>query len=71
MSEAPQTNTATRKFPSYNPQQKTDQEKKEELIGAMITKMSDHQDGKLPQDEMDGVDSDEWVSSVINMHSVM
>lgn len=60
LSEAPQTNTATRKFPSYNPQQKTDQEKKEELIGAMITKMSDHQDGKLPQDEMDGVDSDEW-----------
>ena len=33
------------------------------LLSAMIGKMS-NKDGPLPQDEMEGVEEEEWVSSV-------
>ena len=29
----------------------------------MIGKMGEHEDDKLPQDDVDGVDSDEWVGT--------
>ena len=49
------------KYQSYQKVQ-TDEEKKEELVAAMITRMGDKDEEKLPQDDMEGVDSDEWVS---------
>ena len=61
MSSAPTTKVATRKYASYNPKEKTEEEKKEELISAMVSKMSEKEDEPLPQDTMEGVDSDEWV----------
>ena len=56
--------SSKQKYSSNVLKQKTDEEKKEELISAMITKMGDREDEPLPQDDMDGVDSDEWVSSI-------
>lgn len=51
------------KYSSKVLHEKSDQEKKEELVAAMITKMGDKEDEPLPQDDVDGVDSDEWVST--------
>lgn len=62
MSEAPKAAPVQRKYDGFDPKYKTDEEKKEELIAAMITKMGDQDEDPLPQDEMEGVDSDEWVS---------
>lgn len=55
--------SASKKYSSSILKEKTDDEKKEELISAMMNKMGDKDDEPLPQDEMDGVDSDEWVSN--------
>ena len=61
VSEAPKAAPVAPKYQSYEKVQ-TEEEKKEELIAAMITKMGDKDEEKLPQDDMEGVDSDEWVS---------
>ena len=100
MSEAPKLAPAPKKFHSYNPNFKTDEEKKEkvcshnhtkplytlrelsfvlangiihklvswhgyfalalQLMSAMIEKMGDQDEEPLPQENMDGCDSDEW-----------
>ena len=63
VSEVPKTSVSNvKKYPTFNPREKSDQEKKDELISAMINKMGDKEEDPLPQDSMDGVDSDEWVS---------
>lgn len=62
VSEVPKTSVSNvKKYSTFNPREKSDQEKKDELISAMITKMGDKEEDPLPQDSMDGVDSDEWV----------
>ena len=64
MSEAPQRAAAPRKYESYNKREKTEQEKKDELITAMIGKMGEHEDDegeKGAEEDTAGVDSDEWV----------
>lgn len=61
VSEAPKAAPVASKYQSYQKVQ-TDEEKKEELVAAMITRMGDKDEEKLPQDDMEGVDSDEWVS---------
>ncbi|CAJ0957485.1 unnamed protein product [Ranitomeya imitator] len=43
-------------------QEKTDEQKKEELLSAMVAKLG-NRDDPLPQDAFEGVDEDEWVSS--------
>ena len=68
MSEAPKAAPVQRKYDSYNPTIKSDEEKKEELIAAMMTKMGDKDEDPLPQDEVEGVDSDEWVGQMIDVH---
>lgn len=60
LSEAPKAAPAAKKFPSYDPNYKTDEEKKEELLSAMISKMGDKDEEPLPQAAMDGCESDEW-----------
>ena len=40
--------------------EKSEEEKKEELLAAMSSKLELDKGKPLPQDEMDGVDSDEW-----------
>ena len=52
-----------KKYQSYSKQYKTDQEKKDELLSAMVTKMGDKNESPLPQSKQDGVDSDEWEDS--------
>jgi coronin-7 len=59
LSQAPKPKAAPKKFESFNPNFKTDAEKKEELIAAMLDKLTEHED-PLPQDGMEGVDDDEW-----------
>ncbi|XP_072040338.1 coronin-7-like [Amphiura filiformis] len=39
---------------------KTDEEKKEELLSAMVNKLADKNDEPLPQEQFEGVDEDEW-----------
>ncbi|KAH3837925.1 hypothetical protein DPMN_111328 [Dreissena polymorpha] len=60
LSEAPEEAPKARKYDSYNPDTyKTDEQKKEELISAMTNKL-DIKAEPLPQDDAEGVDSDEW-----------
>lgn len=60
LSEAPVEAPKAKKYDSYNPDTyKTDEMKKEELITAMTNKL-DTKDEPLPQDDAEGVDSDEW-----------
>jgi coronin-7 len=61
LSEAPKEAPAAKKYgmPVDEPRFKTDQEKKEELMAAMVGRMAE-KDEPLPQDEMEGVDEDEW-----------
>lgn len=55
---------APKKYESYE-KIKSDQEKKDELITAMIGKMTDYDDEEVTHnDDADGVDSDEWVGVV-------
>lgn len=49
VSEAPKAGPAPKKYQSYDPRIKTDEEKKEELMAAMITKMGDKDEQPLPQ----------------------
>ncbi|KAK2496006.1 hypothetical protein MC885_010459 [Smutsia gigantea] len=42
-------------------EEKSDQQKKEELLNAMVAKLGNRED-PLPQDSFEGVDEDEWVS---------
>lgn len=49
VSEAPKVGPAPKKYQSYDPRVKTDEEKKEELMAAMITKMGDKDEQPLPQ----------------------
>jgi coronin-7 len=60
LSEAPKAAPATKKYQSYSSNYKTDEEKKEELMSAMIEKMGEQDEDPLPQETMDGCDSDEW-----------
>lgn len=62
MSEAPK--PTVEKKPKYDSSQeleqaKSDEQKKEELVQAMHSKLH-LQEGVLPQDECQGADSDEW-----------
>ncbi|XP_005391355.1 PREDICTED: coronin-7 isoform X3 [Chinchilla lanigera] len=43
-------------------EEKSDQQKKEELLNAMVAKLGNRED-PLPQDSFEGVDEDEWASS--------
>ena len=61
MSEAPKLAPPPKKF-SYDFKAKTDEEKKEELVSAMIDRMAERDQEPLPQDSQEGVDDDEWVS---------
>lgn len=68
MSEAPVQAPKPKKFDSYQPETyKTDEMKKEELLSAM-TKKLDISDKPLPQDLTEGVEDDEWVSYITNIH---
>jgi len=59
LSEAPKREVKERKYDSYNADTyKTDEQKREELVAAMSSKLEI--DKKLEQDEFSGVDSDEW-----------
>ena len=40
--------------------EKSEEQKKEELLAAMSDKLELDKGKPLPQDQMDGVDSDEW-----------
>ncbi|KAK3584488.1 hypothetical protein CHS0354_006018 [Potamilus streckersoni] len=60
LSEAPVEASKVKKFESFNPETyKSDEQKKEELMNAMVNKLS-LQEEPMPQDLADGVDSDEW-----------
>ncbi|XP_074650936.1 coronin-7-like [Tubulanus polymorphus] len=60
LSEAPVSAPKPKKYKSYKEEEfKTDEQKKEELLSAMVSKM-EVQDSPLPQDLTEGVDSDEW-----------
>ena len=61
VSEAPKLAPPPKKY-SYDFKAKTDQEKKEELVSAMIDRMAERDQEPLPQDSQEGVDDDEWVS---------
>lgn len=59
LSEAPKEAIKERKYESFNASTyKTDEQKREELVTAMSAKLN--LDKKLEQDEMEGVDEDEW-----------
>lgn len=47
---------------TYDFKAKTDEEKKEELVSAMIDRMAERDQEPLPQDAQEGVADDEWVS---------
>ena len=64
VSKAPQQVAAPKKYQSFNKAEKTDKEKKDELISAMVGKMGEHEDDRITGlEDVEGVDSDEWVSS--------
>ncbi|XP_012867015.1 PREDICTED: coronin-7 isoform X3 [Dipodomys ordii] len=60
VSQAPR-EAPTRKAPSSAQylEEKSDQQKKEELLNAMVAKLGNRED-PLPQDSFEGVDEDEW-----------
>ncbi|KAM4820168.1 coronin-7 [Thomomys bottae] len=60
VSQAPR-ETPARKTPSSAQylEEKSDQQKKEELLNAMVAKLGNRED-PLPQDSFEGVDEDEW-----------
>uniref|UniRef100_A0A8D0PL05 Coronin-7 n=1 Tax=Sus scrofa TaxID=9823 RepID=A0A8D0PL05_PIG len=62
VSQAPREAPARRAPPSaLYLEEKSDQQKKEELLSAMVAKLGNRED-PLPQDSFEGVDEDEWVS---------
>lgn len=64
MSEAPKVAPPPKKY-TYDPKMKTDLEKREELVTAMIDRMTERDQEPLPQDAQEGVEDDEWVSAAI------
>ena len=62
VSEAPKLAPPPKKY-TYDFKAKTDEEKKEELVSAMIDRMAERDQEPLPQDSQEGVDDEEWVSS--------
>ena len=66
MSEAPKEVQVQKKYDSRREldEFKSDEQKKEELLTAMVNKMSNY-DEPLPQDLQEGVDEDEWVSTTL------
>uniref|UniRef100_A0A8C2XFJ8 Coronin n=1 Tax=Cyclopterus lumpus TaxID=8103 RepID=A0A8C2XFJ8_CYCLU len=62
VSEAPKEAPVRKYLPSsVYLEEKTDEQKKEELLSAMVAKLGNIDD-PLPQDSFEGVDEDEWVS---------
>uniref|UniRef100_A0A3Q1BSN8 Coronin n=1 Tax=Amphiprion ocellaris TaxID=80972 RepID=A0A3Q1BSN8_AMPOC len=62
VSEAPKEAPVRKYLPSsVYLEEKTDEQKKEELLSAMVAKLG-NMDEPLPQDSFQGVDEDEWVS---------
>ncbi|XP_043567419.1 coronin-7-like [Chiloscyllium plagiosum] len=60
VSEAPKEVTIRKYKPSaFYLEEKTDEERKEELLSAMVAKLG-NLDDPLPQDSFEGVDEDEW-----------
>ncbi|KAJ3601697.1 hypothetical protein NHX12_032664 [Muraenolepis orangiensis] len=60
VSEAPKEAPVKKYMPSsYYLEEKTDEQKKEELLSAMVAKLGNIDD-PLPQDSFEGVDEDEW-----------
>lgn len=60
VSEAPKEAPVKKYMPSsYYLEEKTDEQKKEELLSAMVAKLG-NLDDPLPQDAFEGVDDDEW-----------
>ncbi|XP_007499130.2 coronin-7 isoform X1 [Monodelphis domestica] len=65
VSEAPREAPTRRTLPSaVYLEEKSDQQKKEELLSAMVAKLGNRED-PLPQDSFEGVDEDEWVATII------
>uniref|UniRef100_A0A673K638 Coronin n=1 Tax=Sinocyclocheilus rhinocerous TaxID=307959 RepID=A0A673K638_9TELE len=62
LSEAPKEAPVRKYLPSsVYLEEKTDEQKKEELLSAMVAKLGNRED-PLPQESYEGVDEDEWVS---------
>uniref|UniRef100_A0A8C8DWG2 Coronin n=1 Tax=Oryzias sinensis TaxID=183150 RepID=A0A8C8DWG2_9TELE len=62
LSEAPKEAPVRKYLPSsVYLEEKTDEQKKEELLSAMVAKLG-NMDDPLPQESFQGVDEDEWVS---------
>ncbi|XP_063286634.1 coronin-7 [Pelobates fuscus] len=60
VSQAPKDAPVKKTLPSsFYLQEKTDEQKKEELLSAMVAKLG-NRDDPLPQDAFEGVDEDEW-----------
>jgi len=64
VSEAPKLAPPPKKY-TYDFTSKTDEEKKEELVSAMIDRMAERDQEPLPQDAQEGVADDEWVSNLL------
>ena len=62
LSEAPIVSSTPKKydFGTELKKEKSEEAKKEELLAAMSDKLELDRGKPLPQDQMDGVDSDEW-----------
>uniref|UniRef100_A0A671T8H5 Coronin n=1 Tax=Sinocyclocheilus anshuiensis TaxID=1608454 RepID=A0A671T8H5_9TELE len=63
VSEAPKEAPVRKYLPSsVYLEEKTDEQKKEELLSAMVAKLGNRED-PLPQESYEGVDEDEWVTN--------
>uniref|UniRef100_A0A4W6BRJ2 Coronin n=1 Tax=Lates calcarifer TaxID=8187 RepID=A0A4W6BRJ2_LATCA len=71
VSEAPKEAPVRKYLPSsVYLEEKTDEQKKEELLSAMVAKLG-NMDDPLPQESFEGVDEDEWVSECIFLLSAV
>uniref|UniRef100_A0A6Q2YLU8 Coronin n=1 Tax=Esox lucius TaxID=8010 RepID=A0A6Q2YLU8_ESOLU len=62
VSEAPKEVQVRKYLPSsHYLEEKTDEQKKDELLSAMIGKLGNMEENPLPQESFQGVDEDEWV----------
>uniref|UniRef100_A0A672RX99 Coronin n=1 Tax=Sinocyclocheilus grahami TaxID=75366 RepID=A0A672RX99_SINGR len=69
VSEAPKEAPVRKYLPSsVYLEEKTDEQKKEELLSAMVAKLGNRED-PLPQSSYEGVDEDEWVSEELTTHT--
>uniref|UniRef100_A0A671RME9 Coronin-7 n=1 Tax=Sinocyclocheilus anshuiensis TaxID=1608454 RepID=A0A671RME9_9TELE len=69
VSEAPKEAPVRKYLPSsVYLEEKTDEQKKEELLSAMVAKLGNRED-PLPQASYEGVDEDEWVSEELTTHT--